>query len=57
MNVTQSQIVEIKDRALARGDIKTYHLAWVALGYWRHPAFLPATRDEVAEAIAILEAM
>lgn len=44
--MTIDEILSIRDAAMATGDVKRYELAWVALGYHRHPGFLPATAQE-----------
>jgi hypothetical protein len=52
--MTDEEIMSIRNAAQDKGDTSTYNTAWVALGYWRHPAFVPATADERATAIRML---
>lgn len=54
--MTQNQIIQVRDEAQAAGDNRTYVTAWVALGFHRHPAFLPATAAEQTAAVAELQA-
>lgn len=56
-SMTTEQLVEIMAAAEQAGNTRVYHLAWVGLGYHRHPAFLPATEEEKADAIKTLAGM
>lgn len=49
--MTIDEILSILDAARAAGDVRLYELAWVALGYHRHPGFMPATAEEREAAV------
>lgn len=53
--MTLDEIIEVRDAAAERGDQATYLLAWVALGYHRHPAFTLATDSEREKALQTLQ--